>query len=301
MVTRKTKQICRLPRIVCVRPVLSQAFAEADTLDALTIEHLRNVPLTLLRQRLYALIALLGMLSGANGAPAVAAAADLKFALDQIAASFTKQTGQALHIAYGSSGNFYRQIAQGAPFELFMSADESYIFKLADQGLTPDRGVAYASGRIVLFTPRNSAVQADAADLKRAVADGRLLKFAIANPEHAPYGRAAKQALESMGLWSAIEPRLVLGENVAQAAQFAMSGSTQGGIFAYALALAPSVGEAGSYVLIPEAMHEPLRQRMVLTRKAGEVAKAFYAYLQQPQARMVLKRFGFAMPSESSH
>ncbi len=257
--------------------------------------------MTLLRQALCALTALLGLLSGAHATPTIAAAADLKFALDQIAASFALQTGQAVNIAYGSSGNFYRQIVQGAPFEIFMSADESYVFKLADQGLTPDRGVAYATGRIVLFAPSNSTVQADVADLKRAIADGRLRKFAIANPEHAPYGRAAKQALQSLGLWGAIEPRLVLGENVAQAAQFALSGSTQGGIFAYALALAPAVGQAGSYVLLPESLHEPLRQRMVLTRKAGDVAKAFYAYLQQPQARLVLQRFGFALPGEVGH
>lgn len=239
---------------------------------------------------------LLGLGLPAQAVPAIAAASDLKFALDVIAADFTRQTGQALNIVYGSSGNFYRQIAQGAPFELFMSADESYVFKLAEQDLTLDKGLLYASGRIVLFAPKGSAVQADAADLKRALSDGRLHKFAIANPEHAPYGRAAKEALISMGLWDAVEPKLVLGENVSQAAQFAMSGSTQGGIFAYSLALAPAAAQAGSYVMIPEAMHSPLRQRMVLTRKAGAVARSFYAYLQQAAARAVLSHYGFAVP-----
>ncbi|MDP1533966.1 MAG: molybdate ABC transporter substrate-binding protein, partial [Rubrivivax sp.] len=169
-------------------------------------------------------------LAGAQDVPVVAAASDLKFALDEVIDSFRQQSGRTLRVSYGSSGNFYRQIAQDAPFQLFLSADEAFVFKLADQGLTADRGALYAIGRIVLFAPTGSplGVDADFSDLRRALADGRLKKFAIANPEHAPYGRAAMQALQSAGLWQAIEPRLVLGENVSQAAQFAASGSTQG-------------------------------------------------------------------------
>jgi molybdate transport system substrate-binding protein len=239
-------------------------------------------------------------LAGAQEAPVIAAASDLKFALDEVAAAFQKQTGQALRISYGSSGNFYSQISRGAPFQLFLSADEGFVFKLADQGLTPDRGALYAVGRIVLFVPKGSSLKADVEldDLRRALHDGRPGKFAIANPEHAPYGRAAKQALQKAGLWTAIEPRLVLGENVSQAAQFAVSGSTLGGIFAYSLALAPSFASAGHFVLIPEELHEPLKQRMVLTKKAGDTARAFYAYLQQAPARAVFKRYGFVLPGE---
>ncbi|MDP3084448.1 MAG: molybdate ABC transporter substrate-binding protein, partial [Rubrivivax sp.] len=200
-------------------------------------------------------------LAGAQDVPVVAAASDLKFALDEVIDSFRQQSGRTLRVSYGSSGNFYRQIAQDAPFQLFLSADEAFVFKLADQGLTADRGALYAIGRIVLFAPTGSplGVDADFSDLRRALADGRLKKFAIANPEHAPYGRAAMQALQSAGLWQAIEPRLVLGENVSQAAQFAASGSTQGGIFALSLALAPVFARAGTQVLIPQSMHEPLR------------------------------------------
>jgi molybdate transport system substrate-binding protein len=240
--------------------------------------------------------------AGAQEGPTVAAASDLKFALNEIAASFRKQTGKSLRITYGSSGNFFRQIAQDAPFELFMSADEDFIFKLADQKLTVDRGALYATGRIVLFVPKGSPVQADAqfADLRRALSDKRLVRFAIANPEHAPYGRAAMEALKSTGLWSALEPHLVLGENVSQAAQFAVSGSTQGGIFAYSLALSPAISNAGTYALVPENLHQPLRQRMVLTRKAGDSARELYGYLQQPAARVVLKRYGFVLPGESA-
>ena len=237
----------------------------------------------------------------AQGGPSIAAASDLKFALDEIAAAFQKETGKAVRVSYGSSGNFLRQIAQDAPFELFMSADEGFVFQLVDQNLTVDRGALYAIGRIVLFAPRGSPLLPDAqlADLRRALADGRIARFAIANPDHAPYGRAAMEALKSTGLWDALQPRLVLGENVSQAAQFAASGSTQGGIFAYSLALAPAFSNAGSYALVPEHLHQPLRQRMVLTRKAGETARAFYAYLQQPAARTVLRRYGFALPGEA--
>lgn len=236
----------------------------------------------------------------AQGGPTIAAASDLKFALDEIAREFRSATGKPVRIAYGSSGNFFRQIAQDAPFELFLSADEDFVFKLADQGLTPDRGALYATGRIVLFAPTGSPVAADErmADLGRAVRDGRLVKFAIANPEHAPYGRAAMQALQKIGVWSAIEPKLVLGENVSQAAQFATSGSTQGGIFAYSLALAPVFADKGKFVLIPETLHDPLRQRMVLTRKATPAARDFYQYLQQPAARAMFRRYGFVLPGE---
>ena len=207
-----------------------------------------------------------------------------------------------MRITYGSSGNFFRQIAQDAPFEMFLSADEDFVFKLASQGLTADRGALYATGRIVIFTPTGSPVSADERliDLTRAVRDGKVTKFAIANPEHAPYGRAAMQALQKVGAWNAIEPRLVLGENVSQAAQFASSGSTQGGIFAYSLALAPVFADKGKFALIAEDLHEPLRQRMVLTRKATPVAREFYQYLQQPAARAVFRRFGFVLPGETA-
>lgn len=244
---------------------------------------------------------LVGAGASARQAPAIAAASDLKFALDEIAEAFHKDSGRSLRISYGSSGNFTRQIAQDAPFELFLSADESYVFQLADQNLTPDRGVLYAIGRIVLFAPNGSTLKPDAqlADLRLAASDGRITRFAIANPDHAPYGRAAMQALQSAGLWETLRPRLVLGENVSQAAQFAASGSTQGGIFAYSLALAPSFGARGRHVLIPQQLHQPLRQRMVLTRKAGDTTRAFYDYLQQPAARAVFKRYGFVLPGEA--
>lgn len=238
----------------------------------------------------------------AQTATPIAAASDLKFALDALAAQFKTDTGRELKITYGSSGNFAQQLQQGAPFELFLSANESLVFKLADAGKTMDRGMLYGEGRIVLFAPHGSALKVDAglADLKAALTDGRVRKFAIANPEHAPYGVAAQQALESQGLWEAAKSKLVLGENVAQAAQFASSGSAEGGIFAYALALSPEVSKLGDYVLIPATWHKPLQQRMVLMKNAGETAQMFYAYLQKPAARAVMRKFGFALPNEAS-
>jgi molybdate transport system substrate-binding protein len=235
-------------------------------------------------------------------APVVAAASDLKFALEEIADAFKADTGREVRLNFGSSGNFARQILQGAPFQMFLSADEAYVFQLAEQGKAQDRGTLYAVGRIVLFAPKGSPLKADAAmaDLREALTDGRVKRFAIANPEHAPYGRAAEQALRSQGLWDAIRPMLVLGENVSQAAQFATTGSAQGGIFAYSLALSPTVHERGTYVLLPATWHKPLRQRMVLVKGAGETARYFYSYMQERAARAIFRRYGFALPSETS-
>jgi molybdate transport system substrate-binding protein len=237
---------------------------------------------------------------GAN-APNIAAASDLQFALQEAANDFTKKTGRAVKLSFGSTGNYRRQIAEGAPFELFLSADEAYVYALAKEGKTLDDGALYALGRIVLFVPRSSSIKVDAGlkDLSAGIADGRLKKFAIANPEHAPYGRAAREALMHARLWDQISPKLVLGENVSQAAQFATSGSTQGGIIAYALAISPALTARGEFVLIPAEWHQPLRQRMVLMKSAGETAQAFYRYLQSPPAREVFKRYGFTLPGES--
>ena len=230
--------------------------------------------------------------------PIVAAASDLKFAVTEIAARFASETGREVTLNFGSSGNFVRQIQQGAPFEVFMSADEAYVFRLADAGLTRDRGALYASGRIVVYAPKSSKLSLDP-ELRglRAGWDG-VRKFAIANPEHAPYGRAAQQALQSLGMWGLVRPKLVLGENIAQTAQFITSGNAEVGIIALSLALAPELGQQGDYVVLPESLHEPLRQRMVLTREAGETATMFYRYLQEPGARGILRKYGFVLPGE---
>jgi molybdate transport system substrate-binding protein len=238
---------------------------------------------------------------GAAPPPSVAAAADLQFALIELAAAFRRDTGDDVRLSFGSSGNFAQQIANGAPFELFLSADEAYVERLAAGGFTRDRGTLYAVGRIALFVPSGSPLKPDASltDLKAAINDGRLRRFAIANPEHAPYGRAAREALQAAGAWPAIEPLLVLGENASQATQFAAAGNAQGGIVPQSLALVPEVARRGTAVLLTERWHAPLRQRMVLLKGAGPVAVAFYQYLQTKGARQTLARYGFALPGEN--
>lgn len=237
----------------------------------------------------------------ATDLPLIAAASDLQFALPRVAEAFKRETGLAVRLAFGSSGNFARQIRQGAPFQMYLSADEAYVRGLADDGLTRDEGTLYALGRIVIIAPKESGVAPDGAleNLKTALRAGEVKKFAIANPQHAPYGKRAEEALRHASLWKDIQGRLVLGENVSQAAQFALSGSTEGGIIAYSLALSPKIAGRARFALIPQAWHAPLRQRMVLLKGAGKTVERFYGYLQQPAARAILRRFGFALPGES--
>jgi molybdate transport system substrate-binding protein len=253
-----------------------------------------------LRQALLAATVLTGCWSPAfaQQPPRVAAASDLNFALTEIAEQFAREQGQRVDLIFGSSGTLARQVRDGAPFEVFLSADEAFVEELTAAGLTRDAGTLYAIGRIVLFAPTGSPLKAsDGLDgLARLLAAGRVTRFAIANPEHAPYGRAAEAALRKRGLWDDLRPRLVLGENVSQAAQFATTGNAVGGIIAYSLALAPNVRSRGAFALIPEADHPPLRQRMVLLKRAGPIADRFYRYLQQPAARAILEQYGFTLP-----
>jgi molybdate transport system substrate-binding protein len=240
------------------------------------------------------------ILSGERSRPLVAAASDLKFALEEIATLFASDAREQVELVFGSSGNLARQVRDGAPFELFLSADEGFVNQLADAGLTRDRGVLYAVGRIVLFAPHGSPLNVDRRldGLRALLVKGGVTRFAIANPAHAPYGRAAEAALRAGSLWTSLQPHLVLGENISQAAQFATTGNAVGGILAYSLVLAPSLRDRGSYVLIPESDHPPLRQRMVLLKRAGATAERFYRYLQQPAAQGTLKRYGFSVPAD---
>lgn len=233
--------------------------------------------------------------------PVVAAAADLKFALEEIAQTFQKDTGQTVKLTFGSSGTFATQIRHGAPFELYLSADEDYVKTLHAEGYTRDAGTLYAIGRIVLIAPPDSKLPVDGElkGLAEHLEAGALNRFAIANPEHAPYGRRAEEALRHAGLWDAIQPKLVFGENVAQTAQFATSGSADGGIIALSLALSPQMAKLGRHALIPAEWHAPLKQRMVLLKQAGPAAAAFYRYLQEPAARAVMHRYGFVLPDEA--
>ncbi len=257
-----------------------------------------------LRRRHYLGVVALGLAMRSSWADLpvlrVAAASDLKFVLAQLLETFQKETGLRVEASYGSSGNFARQIRQGLPVHLFMSADEGWVLQLVEAGLTrrlpdglADRGVVYGLGRIALIVPAASTLQLDP-ELKGLQAGwSRVGKFAIANPEHAPYGRAAQQALEKLDVWSMAKTRLVLGENIAQATQFVTTGAAQAGITAQALALAPEVARQVRHIVLPESLHQPMRQRMVLLKDAPPAAERLYAYLQTPSAQTVFRRYGF--------
>jgi molybdate transport system substrate-binding protein len=256
-------------------------------------------------RRIRALLVVIGLVAVyvpdpvAQDKPIVAAAANLNFALTEIAAQFARDRGTPVEVVFGASGALTRQIQEGAPFELFLAADEEFPRQLAAAGLTHDGGVVYATGRLAVFAPNGSPLTADPRldGLARLVKSGGVTRFAIANPEVAPYGRAAESVLRKRGLWDAVRPRLVLGDTIAQAAQFATTGNAVGGLVAYSLVLAPGFGERGTYAVIPEADHPPLRQRMVLLKRAGATATQFYAYLQGNAARSILRKHGYGIPN----
>jgi molybdate transport system substrate-binding protein len=234
----------------------------------------------------------------AQRAPIVAAASDLKFALEEMAQQFTADTGARVELVFGSSGNLARQIIDGAPFGLFLSADDDFVYKLADAGLTRDRGVLYGIGRLALFAPHGSPLKVDERldGLRALLGRETVHRFAIANPAHAPYGRAAEAVLRARGMWEAIQPSLVVGENITQAAQFATTGNAIGGMLAQSLVLAPPLRDQGTFVVLPETDHPPLRQRMVLLKRADTTTARFYEYVQGPAARAILRRYGFVVP-----
>jgi molybdate transport system substrate-binding protein len=229
--------------------------------------------------------------------PAVAAAASLNPALAAVAAQFARERGLQVRIVFGASGTLTRQIQDGAPFELFLAADEEFPHRLAAAGLTKDAGVVYAVGRLVIFAPTGSPLTTDARldGLARLARAGGVTRFAIANPDIAPYGRAAEALLRARGLWDTLRPRLVLGDSITQAAQFAATGNAVGGLLAYSLVLSPGFANRGRYTLIPQADHPPLRQRMVLLKRAGTTSQRFYDYLQTAAARAILQKHGFGL------
>lgn len=248
------------------------------------------------------LLSLTGAAAGRAAAhpPLVAAAASLRSALPEVAAAFAAESGFSPRFSFGSSGNLARQIRQGAPFELFLSADEILIDTLAQARLTKDRGVLYALGRLALFVPRGSPISPDRglAGVSAALEQGELRRFAIPNPEHAPYGRAAREALQHAKIWDAIGSRLVLGENVSQTAQFAATGSSDGALISQSLAVAPEFAGQGVYEVIAEKWHSPIRHRMALLPAAGDHAKRFFSFLGSAKAREVFARYGFSDPGE---
>ena len=256
-----------------------------------------------MRHFLVAAAALL-LLAGCSRPPeartvTVAAASDLQFALDEAVAAYRAVTpGTDVKVSYGSSGNFYAQISNGAPYDVFFSADVAYPRQLADRGLVdPGTLVVYGVGRIVVWVPASSGVDVERLGIG-ALADPSVRRVSIANPQHAPYGRAAEAAMRSLGVYDAVAPKLVFGENVSQAAQFVQSGAADAGIVALSIALAPSMRAAGRYWEVPADAHPRLEQGAGVTSTAGDRAAAerFLQFVAVGAGKAILARYGFTVP-----
>jgi molybdate transport system substrate-binding protein len=228
----------------------------------------------------------------------VAAAADLQFAMNDLAGQFEKKTGTKVAVSYGSSGNFRAQIQNGAPFDLFFSADMSYPQQLVTEGLAETKSlIVYAQGHLVLWAPAGASLHLETSGLE-ALKDPRVQKVAIANPEYAPYGRAALAALQKAGLYEQIKSKLVFGENISQAAQFAQTGSAQVGIIALALTFAQSM-KGGEVWEIPAELYPAMRQGAVIIHSSPSkaAASAFLEFVKSDQGRKTLSRYGLTPPA----
>jgi molybdate transport system substrate-binding protein len=237
--------------------------------------------------------------SGQRGAPAqihVAAAADLTRAFGEVATAFKARTGIDAVFTFGSTGLLAKQLAEGAPFDLFAAANITYTDGLiADGTCAADSRILYARGRLVVWTPAAIAAPRRLEDL----ADPRFGKIAIANPDHAPYGVAAKAALEKLGIWAAVEPRMVYGENVQQALQFAQSGNADAAIIALSLS---TITDDGKTLPIDPALHGPIDQALVVCKHGGNASggAAFAAFVASPEGREIMNRYGFLLPPTSA-
>jgi len=231
----------------------------------------------------------------------VAAAADLTFAFHDISDRFQRQTGDTVELSFGSSGNFFSQIRNGAPYDMFFSADVQYPRKLEAAGLTePGTIYEYAAGRIVVWVPDASKL-----DLHRGLAvlaDSAVHRIAIANPQHAPYGRAAVAALRHEQLYERVRDKLVMGEDISQTAQFVQSGNADAGIVAVSLALAPAMKAKGRFIEIPAVDYPPIIQAAVILKSSREkeLAHRFLNFLKQPDTLEVMRKYGFALPKEAA-
>jgi molybdate transport system substrate-binding protein len=226
----------------------------------------------------------------------VVVAANMKPAMDEIYQQYKIAGGQDLRIIYGSSGNLARQIQQGAPFNLFVSADEGFPMTLHRQGLTVDEGKVYAIGRLALIAHKSKKLKLslNPEELKKLV--NQTNKIAIAKPESAPYGKAAIEFLGAMKLDELTKTKIVFAESVSSVAMFVSSGSAGLGLTAYSLAKSKEVLQFTDHLLIPESLHEPIKQRMVLLKKPPKAIVDFYAHLQNAKAKDVLRTHGYSSP-----
>jgi molybdate transport system substrate-binding protein len=226
----------------------------------------------------------------------IAAAADLKFAMDEIVAKFREVNAKDdVDVIYGSSGKFYTQIQQGAPYDLYFSADIAFPRELAKSGFSFSEVIQYAIGRIVLWS---ATMEANKMSLD-SLTSSKISHIAIANPKHAPYGKRAEEALRASRLWERVEPKLVYGENIAHTAQFVQTGNAQVGIIALSLALNPALANKGGYWLIPDTLHAPLEQAFIITKRAqgNDLAKKFADYMRSSATRTIMTKYGFVLPN----
>jgi len=228
----------------------------------------------------------------------VAAASDLQAAMSELGERFQRETGCKVQLTFGSSGKFFAQIQSGAPFDIFFSADMDYAQQLADAGLAePPR--QYAEGKLVLWMRKDSPL--DPVKGLAALLDGRVRRIAIANPQHAPYGRAAVAALKSAGIYDKVVSRLVFGENISQAATFVATGNADAGLLALSLARAPAMRDDGRYAEVDRKLYPPLLQGVVLLKSAPhrDLARAFLDFVAQPESAALLRSYGFDVPEPS--
>jgi molybdate transport system substrate-binding protein len=229
----------------------------------------------------------------------VAAAADLQFAMQDIAARFHKQTGTTVKVTYGSSGNFFQQLQNGAPFDMFFSANLDYARKLEAEALTaPGSYYEYAKGKIVIWVPNDSKL--DLSSGTQALLNPSIKKIAVANPQHAPYGQAAVAAMQKENVYEKVKNKLVLGENISQTASFVVSGAADVGIVALSLALSPNMKDKGRYVEIPPDQYPPIEQACVIlgSSKNKETARQFLAFIKTAAIGDVLSSYGFDVPEK---
>jgi molybdate transport system substrate-binding protein len=257
----------------------------------------RGLRLAILVRAFLLLLILCGAPEASAGQITVAAAADLTFAFKDVSARFEKQTGNSIKLSYGSSGNYFSQIKNGAPYDLFFSADIDFPKKLEAAGLIePGSIYEYAVGKIVIWVPNSSKL--DLGRGLKVLLDPGIHKIAIANPRHAPYGRAAVAAIQHEGIYDQVKSKFVMGEDISQTAQFVQSGNADVGIVALSLALAPAMKTKGRYIEVPTADYPSIVQAAVILKSSQnkEVAKQFLKFLKEPATLALMADYGFTVP-----
>jgi molybdate transport system substrate-binding protein len=251
------------------------------------------------KQILFLFAALLWTTAGSAQELRVAAASDLRYAMQEIATHFEKETGNKVSISYGSSGNYYNLIQNGGPYDLFFSADIEYPRNLEAAGLiVPGSLYEYATGKLVLWVPQNSPL-----DLGKGIdvlLDSRVKKIAIANPSHAPYGRAAVAAMQNARVYDRVQEKLVRGDNISQTAQFVQMGNADIGFIALSLAISPTMKSTGRFVEVPVPTYPPIKQAAAIVKasKQQDLARRFLDYFEKPESAEILRQYGFVIPSK---